>query len=120
MPEYMLLLHENPAGWAALSPEDMQRVIQRYSTWSAGLASRGQLRGGEKLRDEGGKHLRRNGSNAKPSVVDGPYSEVKEIVGGFFKVAAADYDEAVQLASDCPHLDFGWIEIREIEPTPKE
>lgn len=120
MPEFMLLLHENPASFAGLSPADMQRVLEKYAGWSAKLASQGQLRGGDKLRDEGGKHLRRNGSSAKPSVVDGPYSEVKEIVGGFFRVAAADYDDAVRLASDCPHLEFGWIEVREIEPMPAQ
>jgi hypothetical protein len=119
MPEFMLLLHENPASFASLSPDEMQRIIQKYSAWSAGLASQGKLVGGDKLRDEGGKHLRRKTSaGARAAVVDGPYTEVKEIVGGYFKVAAADYDEAVKLAGDCPHLEFGWIEIREIEPTP--
>jgi len=117
MPQYMLLLHENPAGFAAMSPDEMQRVIQKYSAWSGQLASQGKLVGGDKLRDEGGKHLRRNKGAARTSVVDGPYTEVKEIVGGYFKLAAADYDEAAELASQCPHLEFGWIEIREIEPT---
>jgi hypothetical protein len=116
----MLLLHENPAGFTGMSPDEMQRVIQKYSTWSARLASQGQLVGGDKLRDEGGKHLRRNanGSGGRPVVADGPYTEVKEIVGGYFKLEAADYDEAVSLASQCPHLEFGWIEVREIEPMP--
>jgi hypothetical protein len=120
MPQFMLLLHENPAGFAALSPDDMQRVIQKYSAWSAQLAQQGQLVGGDKLRDEGGKHIRRGkqSDGGRTKVVDGPYTEVKEIVGGYFKVEATDYDEAVTLASQCPHLEFGWIEVREIEPTP--
>src|SRR5687768_915256 len=120
MPEFMLLLHENPGGFASVSPDDMQRVIEKYNAWSAKLASQGKLVGGDKLRDEGGKHVRRDGKarGGRAAVVDGPYTEVKEIVGGYFKLAAADYDEAVDLVTDCPHLDFGWIEVREIEPTP--
>lgn len=117
MPQYMLLLHEIPGGFASLSPEEMQRVIEKYSAWSAKLASQGKLVGGDKLRDEGGRHLRRDGKGGgRVSVVDGPYTESKEIVGGYYKIEAADYDEAVRLSRDCPHMEFGWIEVREIEP----
>ena len=45
-------------------------------------------------------------------------AEDKEIIGGFFVVDARDYDEAVSVAKGCPHLDFGTIEVREIEPMP--
>ena len=46
-------------------------------------------------------------------MTDGPYTESKEIVGGFFTVVAADYDEACSLAADCPHLTYGGrIEVR--------
>jgi hypothetical protein len=48
-------------------------------------------------------------------VTDGPYTESKEIVGGFFTVVAADYDEACTIAADCPHLKYGGrIEVRMI------
>ena len=49
---------------------------------------------------------------------DGPFAEAKEIIGGLFVVDARDYDEAVSVAKGCPHLDFGTIEVREIEPMP--
>jgi hypothetical protein len=51
-------------------------------------------------------------------ITDGPYAEAREVIGGLFILEAADYEEAVALSRDCPHLDFGSIEIREIEPTP--
>jgi hypothetical protein len=117
MPEFMLLLHESPAESASLSPDDMQRIIERYRLWSGQLASSGQLLGGDKLREDGGKHLRRPRGGKRATSVDGPYAEAKEVVGGYFKISAADYDEAVRLATDCPHMDYGWIEVREIEPT---
>ncbi len=115
MPEFMLILHDDPAAFAKLSPAEMQAVVERYRAWSGKLGANGHLRGGQKLRDEGGKHLRRRGREVLAS--DGPYAEAKDIVGGFFILAADGYAEASALCGDCPHLDYGWIELREIEPT---
>lgn len=116
MPQYMMILHETTTGFAGLSPAEMQAVIARYQAWSAKVAQAGQLAGGHKLRDGGGKHLRK--PKGKLEVSDGPYAEAKEVVGGLFQIIAADYKEAVRIAQDCPHLDLGgWIELREIEPT---
>ena len=56
------------------------------------------------------------GGAAGALVTDGPYAEAREVVGGYFTVRAADYDGAVAIARDCPHLAHGWIEVREIEP----
>lgn len=116
MPKFMMILHDaTPAqAMAAMSPDDIQRVIARYSAWSAKIAEAGKLAGGEKLRDEGGKHL--TAPKGKLVVRDGPYAEAKEVVGGYFLIEAADYDEAVRLSADCPHLELGGrIELREID-----
>jgi hypothetical protein len=51
-------------------------------------------------------------------VRDGPYAELKEIVSGYFLIDAADYQEAVAIATSCPHAQSrGSIMVREIEPT---
>jgi hypothetical protein len=50
-------------------------------------------------------------------VIDGPYPETKEIIGGYFLIEAASYDEAVEIALSCPHVDLGRIEVREVELT---
>jgi hypothetical protein len=121
MPRYMLLLHEAPTGPVAeLSPEEIQAVIARYKAWRQSLGSR--IESGEKLKEEGSRALRRDaaagvGGSGKVRVLDGPYTEAKEILGGYFLLQAASYDEAVRLSESCPHLDFGWIQIREIEET---
>ncbi len=114
MAEFMLLLHESTTAVPEMSPEEMQAIIGKYQAWNDSLEAAGKLVGSAKLADEGGKVL--SGSNAEPRVIDGPYSETKEIVGGYFTVRAADYDEAVEIARECPHLDFGGrIEIRRID-----
>jgi len=69
-----------------------------------------------KLRHEGGKRLR-TGSAGRVSVADGPYAEAQEVIGGLFVIEAKDYSEAVTVASSCPHVRYGWIELREVEPT---
>lgn len=113
MPEYMLLLHENPAAFEGLSPEEMQRIIQRYTAWADRMREAGRLVGSNKLTDGDGRVLTRGAGELR--VLDGPYSETKEVIGGYFTLRAAGYDEAVDLARDCPHLEFGTIEIREID-----
>jgi hypothetical protein len=115
MRQFMLILQENPSEFAQVTPDEMQNIIERYMAWSTKLAERDRLVGGHKLHDEGGRVLRRNG--AKPSVTDGAFAEAKEVIGGYFVIRAADYDEAVELASSCPHLDHGTVLVREIEET---
>jgi hypothetical protein len=49
-------------------------------------------------------------------VTDGPFSEAKEVLGGYFLITAASYDEAVRRAGDCPHLEYGGtIEVRQVD-----
>ncbi len=115
MPQYLLLLHEDPSQYANLSPAEMQAIIQKYNAWAGKLAEQGRLRGGEKLQDGTGRRVHR--SNGKVAVTDGPYTEGREVVGGYFLVEADSYEQAVDLASDCPHADFRIVEVREIEPT---
>lgn len=116
MPDYMLLLYDNPTDFQDVSPGEMQKIIEKYRAWGGRLRAAGRLIDSHKLRDGQGRVV--TPGNGKPRVLDGPYSETKEVVGGYFAVRAADYDEAVKLCADCPHLELGGtIEVREIEPT---
>ncbi len=115
MPQFMLLLHDSGTMPPTLSPEDVQGIIQRYIDWRKKVAGNGRRVEGHKLRDGDGRLLR--GKVGAPTITDGPYVEAKEVIGGLFIIEARDYAEVSKLAADCPHLDFGTIEIREIEPT---
>lgn len=108
MPQFVLMLRDT--GFPEdISPEEIQAIIGRYGEWSRKV----NAAGGQKLRDgEGRVVVRKDGGVA---VTDGPYTESKEVIGGYFLLEARDYDEALKLVEDCPHLDFGSIEIREIE-----
>ena len=118
MSQYMLLLHEKPATYASLGPAEMREMIERYRAWSAQLAQQGRLAGGEKLVDDGGRHLRL--AAGKPLASDGPYAEAHDVVGGYFTIVAENDAEAEKIAAGCPHLQnaSNWIEIRRIDPMP--
>jgi hypothetical protein len=115
MPQYLLLLHEDPSQYAEVSPAEMQAIIEKYNAWAGKLAQQGRLRGGEKLQEGTGKTVRKSGG--KLAVTDGPYTEGREVVGGYFLVEADNYEQALELANDCPHVENGVVEVREIEPT---
>ena len=114
MSKYMLLLRDDPSGFADSSPEEIQKIMQKYIAWRNSLQSR--ITGGNKLKDGEGRVLRKQ--NGKPSIIDGPFAEAKEVMGGFFVLEADSYDQAVELAKTCPHMEFGSIEVRAVEITP--
>ena len=94
MPKYLMILHDAMPVLASLSPAQMQAVIEKYQAWSAKVGQAGKL-----------------------VVRDGPFAEAKEVIGGYFIIEGANYDDAVKLSSDCPHLELGGrIELREIDP----
>lgn len=113
MPQYMVLPYEAVSSFGEMSPAEMQRIVQRYNDWTSRLAAAGTLRDGKKLKDGEGRLLK--GAGRKMVVSDGPYSEVKEIVGGYWIIEADDYDDAVRAVADCPHLDFGSLGIRAVD-----
>jgi hypothetical protein len=113
MPSYMLLLYSDPADWKNMSPQDSQKALGKFVGWRTKLQDARILLGSHKLVDDAGKVMR--GRN-HVSVTDGPYSETKEVLGGYFLIEAANYKEAVERARDCPGLEYGGtIEVREVD-----
>jgi hypothetical protein len=110
MPQFMLVLHGNPPEWQKLSPEEMQKVIEKYFAWR----KRPYVVDGKRLTDDPGRLIRATTGEAR--VTDGPYSETKEIFGGYYTIEAGNYDEAVKLTLDHPQLEYfgGTVEVRQV------
>ena len=107
MAHFMLLLYDNPSHWATLSPEEMQKAIEKYGAWTKKAFTKDSKR----LAEDAGRVIRAQGG--KPRATDGPYSETKEVLGGYYTIEAANYEEAVQRSLDHPHLEYGGtIELR--------
>jgi len=114
MSQYLAVFHEAPDAVAHLSPAEMQALIGRYKEWFGGLRASGKYVASNKLEDGTGRVMRGGGSNG-PRVTDGPFTETKDVMGGYFLVESGSFEEVVDLCRDCPHLEWGAIEIRKIE-----
>jgi hypothetical protein len=115
MTQYMLILHQVPNQGLDLPREKMLEVTKRYMVWADGLRAKGKIAGGERLSDGGVRLVKVK--DGKPVVSDGPYAELKDVVGGYFVIEAKDQAEAEAIAKDCPHVTIAatnWIEIRPI------
>ena len=113
MKDFMMLFHSEPDPNMNPTPEEIAQEIELWQVWIGGIAEKGKLKHpGEALGFEG-KTLHADGS-----VTDGPYAELKEIVGGFIIVSAENLEEAAELAKGCPALDTGGkVEVRDIMDT---
>jgi hypothetical protein len=95
------------------SPEQIQQAIQRFSTWAKKLREQGKLIAAEKLKDNEGLLL---STRSGQIIVDGPFAETKETIGGYFIIEAATLEEAIEITKECPALsDGGKVELREVE-----
>lgn len=114
MAQYLLLLRDDGAAFAKMSPEEMQRTTERYMEWR----NRPFVVGGQRLDMAGRMMVKKDG---KISVTDGPFSESREVLGGYFAIEAKDFDEAVALSMDNPHAALGivTIEVREVMYMPE-
>ena len=94
------------------TPEEMQAMTKKWMDWIGSIAARNKL-------GDRGNRLENTGRVIKPKnvVTNGPYSEIKESIGGYTLIKAESYDEAVELAKSCPALTVGGnVEVREIKP----
>jgi hypothetical protein len=117
MPQYVLLVNVNQESQTQYSPEQLQNMTREYIDWVGSLIQQGKYQGGQKLKRE----IRTLRADNGQIVMDGPYTEVKELVGGFFQIEAANAEEAVEIAKGCPVFRHGTgtLEVREIDPVEK-
>lgn len=107
MAQFMLLLYSDPSGWQKLSPEEMQKATEKYLAWMKKSVD------SKRLANDPGKVIRMN--SGKPRVTDGPYSEAKEALAGYYTIDAPNYEEAVKLALTHPHVEYGNpVEVRQV------
>jgi hypothetical protein len=109
MAKFMLLLYGNGEMFQNLSPEEMQKATEKYMDWM----KKPFTLDSQRLGHDFGRVIHSNAG--KPTVKDGPYSETKEVLGGYYTIEAANYDEAVKLALGNPQLEYGGtIEVRQL------
>jgi hypothetical protein len=112
---YALLVVE-PAGQRQSRTEDEGRALyDRMLRFSEDLKSRGLLTMAQSLKtDTQGARVRVEGNQS--TVVDGPFAEAKEMIGGFFILTCETMDQAIALAKECPAAAWATVEVRELGP----
>ena len=110
MKDFMMLFHSEPDPNFEPTPAELQTEIKAWQDWIGGISAQGKLKSpGEALGFEG-KTMHADGA-----ITDGPYAELKEIIGGYAIVTAESIDEAIKLAEGCPALSSGGkVEVRDI------
>lgn len=110
MAKFMLLL--KGGDFTRYSPEEMQKILEDYMGWGMRLRDTGKYLGGDELKD-GGRVI----SMKEGKIIDGPFTETKEVIGGYYLFEDQDLAAATQTSKECPHLKYGGrVELREINP----
>jgi hypothetical protein len=110
---YMLLILEKSEDRRSRGLDAGREAYASMMRYGEGLKARGILKASNALRSDalGVRLSERDGAR---TMVDGPFTESKEIVGGFFLVDCATREEAIALAGECPAAAWATIEVREI------
>ncbi len=110
MKEFMMLFGTAQNDAPKPSPEEMQAMVQTWQDWIGGIAAQGKFVGTNALGYQG-KTVHADGT-----ITDGPYAEIKELVGGYIIVKADTLEEAIGLSKGCPTLSIpgGKVEVRDV------
>jgi hypothetical protein len=96
--QYLLMIYNNEAGMAAAPKETVSQMSAAYAAYSSAEATTVRVKGG------------------KTEVLDGPYADTKEQLGGYYLIDVPDLDAALSWAARCPTASNGTIEVRAIWP----
>lgn len=111
MKDFMLLFRQADLDPGQVSPEDFKAILKKWDDWKGGIAAQGRMaNSGSRLSREG-KVLKAGGV-----VTDGPFVEIREILGGYIVVKADSLDDAITLAHGCPvMITGGSVEVRALQ-----
>ena len=111
--EFLLILSEDVD--LVATDADRRQLAQRTGEYAMRLVGEGRLKGGAQLRPaEQARRIRAREGDTR--VLDGPFVEAKEVIAGWMLIEADSIDEAVKLASECPNVTVGSVEVRQTVP----
>jgi hypothetical protein len=111
--EFILMAYVKETGWDSLTPEQQKQGMAAYTAYTKSLADSGVLKANRRLGFSAGASTLR-AKDGKTQVLDGPYSDSKEQLGGFYIIDVKDRAEAMRWAEKCPAVGHGILEVREL------
>ena len=112
---YMLLIIEPPDQRRGRTEAEGREVYARMKQFGDALRAEGKLVAVESLAAQSGA-VRVQTRQGKAQLIDGPFAEAKEMVGGFFLLTGVDRDEAIAIARRCPAAEWATVEVRALGP----
>jgi hypothetical protein len=112
---FLLMLYVKEGGWTSLTPEQQEAGMAAYRAYNEALSGAGALIERGRLQPSSAATTVRE-VDGKAQVLDGPYADTKEQIGGFYLIEAADLDAALAWAARCPATNHGVVEVRPIWP----
>jgi hypothetical protein len=113
--EYMLLIYSDPSGFERLGESQVKEALAAYGAYHEALQKAGVFRGTHRLRPPQTATTVRLQSG-KSEVLNGPYADTREQLGGYFLIDVPDLDAALSWAARCPGASHGIVEVRPIWP----
>jgi hypothetical protein len=111
--QYMLMAYVKENDWATMSQTEREQGIAAYTAYAEALTKAGVVKGSNRLRPTSDATVVRV-ADGKPQVLDGPYADSKEQLGGYFLIDVPDLDAAISWAARCPAAGHGAMEVRPI------
>jgi len=117
--QYLLMLFSDETAWQRLSSAEQEQGVAAYRAYTQALKEAGALVGVNRLQETGTATTVRL-VDGKSHVLDGPYVDSKEQLGGYYLIEAPDLDAALGWAARCPGAGHGTIEVRPIWAYPEQ
>jgi hypothetical protein len=110
---YMLLVVEPPNQRRERTEREGRELYERMLSFADDLKRRGLLTTAQALKRDAARVTVRAGAS---TVLDGPFAEARELIGGFFLLTCETREQAVGIARECPAAQWATIEVRELGP----
>ena len=109
--QYILLLYSSEGHWNKMTKAEQEQGVAAYMAYTEALKTAGVYKGSQRLQETSAATTVRI-ADCKTQVLDGPYADSKEQLGGYFVVDVPDLDVALSWAARCPGASHGIIEVR--------
>ena len=111
--QYMLLIFRDEAGMQSASKEQINQTMAAYMAYTEAMKKAGVMTAGDRLRPASSATTVRV-KGGKTEVLNGPYAETKEQLGGYYIIDVPDLDSALSWAARCPGASHGTMEVRPV------
>jgi hypothetical protein len=111
--QYLLLIYSDETQWPKMPAAEQERAVAAYGAYTEALLKADVLRGASRLRPTSAAATVRV-VDGQSHVLDGPYAEAKEQLGGYYLIDVPDADAAIAWAARCPGASHGAVEVRPV------